>query len=99
MKGFSQGGLVSGEGSSDSVPAMLTKGEYRVSAEAYRKYGPDLEKLLRNRQSSFVVLEDLDDGEFAPMPHYTLSMSAWLAAAAFLSTFLLGLGIGYALAS
>jgi hypothetical protein len=39
---FSQGGLVGGKGKRDSVPSMLTPGEYVVPAEPTRKFLPFL---------------------------------------------------------
>lgn len=49
--GFASGGFVSGPGSgtSDSVPAMLSNGEYVVSADAVRRFLPILEAINSGR--------------------------------------------------
>ena len=41
MKRFNQGGQVPGSGNSDTVPAMLTPGEFVIKKEAVQKYGVD----------------------------------------------------------
>lgn len=55
VKGFAKGGLVvgPGSGSSDSIPAMLSNGEYVFSAPAVQRIGP--ETLDAMHQGSAVV--------------------------------------------
>ncbi len=51
-KGYASGGFVSGIGSgtSDSIPARLSNGEYVVQANAVRHYGTDFMNALNNIQ-------------------------------------------------
>lgn len=51
MAGRSEGGRISGPGTdrSDSIPAMLSDGEFVVNARAVRKHGALLEALNANR--------------------------------------------------
>lgn len=50
MKGFAEGGFVSGPGSdrSDSIPARLSNGEFVVKARSVRKYGRGFMEMLNN---------------------------------------------------
>ena len=41
VKGFNKGGEVPGSGNKDTVPAMLTPGEFVMSKGAVHKYGTD----------------------------------------------------------
>ncbi|HEY7821205.1 MAG TPA: hypothetical protein VIG24_00125, partial [Acidimicrobiia bacterium] len=43
LLGFSRGGLVAGRGGpmADSIPAMLSRGEFVVRAQAVNSFGPD----------------------------------------------------------
>jgi uncharacterized protein (DUF305 family) len=53
-KGYKDGGMVFGPGSStsDSVPAMLSRGEFVVQASAVNKYGPDFLNALNQMRVS-----------------------------------------------
>lgn len=53
--GLSQGGFVSGPGTStsDSIPAMLSKGEYVVKARAVSAYGLDFMNALNEQRVGF----------------------------------------------
>jgi hypothetical protein len=56
LKNFAQGGFVSGPGTgtSDSIPAMLSNGEYVVKASAVGAYGVDfLNALNQQKVGSF----------------------------------------------
>ncbi len=64
VKGFATGGFVSGGGTSrsDSIPAMLSNGEYVINAKATKQYAPLLEainygqmdKIVRRARGGFV---------------------------------------------
>ncbi|MCK4500152.1 hypothetical protein KAU11_06615, partial [Candidatus Babeliales bacterium] len=49
LMGFADGGQVPGIGNSDSVPAMLTPGEYVVDKETTRRFLPDLIRMRNMR--------------------------------------------------
>lgn len=61
--GFATGGYISGKGTSisDSIPAMLSNGEYVIKADAVRRYGTNF-------------LDAVNDGKFArvrtSIPHF-----------------------------
>jgi TP901 family phage tail tape measure protein len=50
--GFNSGGKVRGSGTStsDSIPALLSNGEYVINASSVRKYGVDLFKMLNAKK-------------------------------------------------
>ena len=56
VKGFATGGFVSGSGGprSDSIPAMLSNGEFVINAEATKRFGPILAAINEGRFSGFV---------------------------------------------
>lgn len=51
---FAKGGLVTGQGTgtSDSIPAMLSNGEFVMNAESVRKFFPILQAMNSNRPAS-----------------------------------------------
>ena len=53
-KGYKDGGMVLGPGTStsDSIPAMLSRGEFVVQASAVNKYGPDFLNALNQMRVS-----------------------------------------------
>lgn len=53
--GFASGGFVSGPGTStsDSIPAMLSAGEFVVNAASVKKFGPLLESINSGRPRNF----------------------------------------------
>ncbi len=54
-QGFKEGGFVSGEGtgSSDSIPAFLSNGEFVINADATKRFRPLLEMLNNDTQKRF----------------------------------------------
>lgn len=52
--GYASGGFVSGAGTgtSDSIPAMLSDGEFVMNADATRRFGPELEAMNSGRSAS-----------------------------------------------
>ncbi|MHB2165723.1 tape measure protein [Alsobacter sp. R-9] len=65
VRGFATGGYVSGPGTStsDSIPALLSDGEFVMNASATRRYGPLLAAL-----NSGKALRLADGGPVGPMP-------------------------------
>lgn len=54
-EGFASGGAVfgPGTGTSDSIPAMLSNGEFVINAQSTRKFGPLLERINSGKSLSF----------------------------------------------
>lgn len=48
--GFARGGLVPGEGNSDTVPAMLTPGEFVIKKSSVNKIGPETLAQMNNNK-------------------------------------------------
>ena len=65
--GLNSGGFVPGSGNRDTVPAMLTPGEFVIKKSSAAKLGPStLEAMNKNRfASGGLVLQQLDDTKFA----------------------------------
>jgi TP901 family phage tail tape measure protein len=58
--GFARGGIVPGSGNADSVPAMLTPGEFVVNKRAVNKYGRgNLVRMNRYADGGPVLVSDL----------------------------------------
>lgn len=53
MKGYSTGGLVKGEGTgtSDSIPARLSAGEFVIPAKTYKMFSPIINSIYRTGQN------------------------------------------------
>lgn len=53
MKGYSTGGLVKGEGTgtSDSIPARLSAGEFVIPAKTYKMFSPVINSIYRTGQN------------------------------------------------
>jgi hypothetical protein len=49
IKKYAAGGIVSGKGMTDKVPALLTPGEYVVNKNASRKFGPLLKSINESK--------------------------------------------------
>jgi tape measure domain-containing protein len=57
VKGFATGGYISGAGTgtSDSIPAMLSNGEYVINAKATKKFGPILSAINSGDYQGFAA--------------------------------------------
>ena len=53
VKGYSTGGLVKGEGTgtSDSIPARLSAGEFVIPAKTYKMFSPVINSIYRTGQN------------------------------------------------
>lgn len=62
--GFASGGYISGPGTntSDSIPAMLSNGEFVINAEATQKWLPLLEKINNGEMPGFAYGGSVDAG-------------------------------------
>lgn len=62
--GYARGGFVNGmgTGTSDSIPAMLSNGEYVVRAAAVNKYGPDFMNALNNQRMHILPMPSGSSG-------------------------------------
>jgi len=62
--GYARGGYVNGMGTanSDSIPAMLSNGEFVVRAAAVNKYGPDFMNALNNQRMSIMPVGNTNSG-------------------------------------
>lgn len=62
VRGFATGGLVPGEGNSDTVPAMLTAGEFVIRKKAVQRIGvSNLHKMNRYAGGGFASAPMVDD--------------------------------------
>ena len=73
LLGFAEGGYVSGKGTgtSDSIPAMLSNGEFVINSKATRQYAPLLAMLNSGSFKGFA-----EGGLVGSMPRANASMSA-----------------------
>jgi len=66
VKGFNKGGEVPGSGNKDTVPAMLTPGEFVMSKGAVDKYGSDTLESMNAAASSGTKGDKGDKGDKVP---------------------------------
>ena len=60
---FARGGFVPGDGNSDTVPAMLSPGEFVIKKRSAKKLGPDtLDRLNRGEQLEKAAVQKLNNG-------------------------------------
>lgn len=77
LLGFAEGGEVSGPGTStsDSIPAMLSDGEFVVNAKATKKHRAALEAINAGKTMALATGGIVRGGTFAPSTTYAPSMS------------------------
>lgn len=81
--GYASGGFVSGAGGprSDSIPAMLSNGEYVINADATRQFRPILDLINSGRSptsspSTYTPTQNVGGGSvFAPVVNVTVEMN------------------------
>lgn len=81
LSGFAEGGHVSGPGTStsDSIPAMLSDGEFVVNAKATKKHRAVLEAINAGHVPAFAAGGIVRGGTFATSTTYAPSLSVNVA--------------------